>query len=148
VVYFLEPTGGGPIKIGFSHDVPKRIKELKSHFGTPLTLLATIEGGREREREIHARFAHMRLGKTEQFRPAPELLEFIGRPLLVGVNPDTVEAMPRSALTCAYQFSFTDEEMDMIDRLRSVISPDVPVTRTAVLRLALSELAGRRLGRK
>ncbi len=33
-------------------------------------------------------------GRTEQFRPAPELMEFIGRPLLVGVNPDAVEAMP------------------------------------------------------
>jgi hypothetical protein len=37
----------------------------------------------------------LRLGRTEQFRPGADLLEFIGRPLLVGVNPDAVEASPR-----------------------------------------------------
>jgi hypothetical protein len=57
-------------------------------------------------------------------------------------------AKPRSRATRPRQFRFTDAEVETIDRLRSVISPDVPVTRTAVLRLALSELAGRRLGRK
>jgi hypothetical protein len=52
-----------------------------------------MRGGRATEKMIHAEFGHLRIGRTEQFRPAPELIAFIGKPLLVGINPDTVEAM-------------------------------------------------------
>ena len=93
MIYFIQPTHGGPVKIGFSTDVDRRRDQLESHYGKPLALLATMPGGAEEEAEIHARFAHLRFGRTEQFRPAPELLAFIGRPLLVSADPDAVEAM-------------------------------------------------------
>jgi hypothetical protein len=93
-VYFMQPTDGGPVKIGFTDDLDARHKQLERHYGKPLTILATIEGGPDEERELHARFSHLRLGRTEQFRPAFDLMSFIGRPLLVGANPDAVEAMP------------------------------------------------------
>jgi hypothetical protein len=92
-VYFLQSSSGGPIKIGYSADVPTRLRQLESHYGQPLALLATMDGGREQEAEIHRRFDALRLGRTEQFRPAAELMEFINRPLLVDANPDAVEAM-------------------------------------------------------
>jgi hypothetical protein len=59
-----------------------------------LAVLATMPGNLDDEREIHARFDQLRFGRTEQFRPAPDLMAFVGRPLLVDANPDAVEAMP------------------------------------------------------
>jgi hypothetical protein len=94
VIYFLQSVEGGPVKIGHSGDVPSRIESLEAHYKKRLALLGTMPGGRDEEREVHERFAHLRFGRTEQFRPAPELMAFIGRPLLVGANPDAVEAMP------------------------------------------------------
>jgi hypothetical protein len=94
MIYFMQAAEGGPIKIGCTGDVDMRHKELGSTYGRDLIVLATMEGGRQREAEIHARFAHLRLGRTEQFRPELDLMEFIGLPLFVGSNPDAVEAMP------------------------------------------------------
>lgn len=90
MIYFAQlPTGS--IKIGCSNDVEMRMKQLTSHYGEEPALLHVMDGDRSTEREIHGRFAAHRLGRTEQFRPAPELMAFIGRTLLVGANPDAVE---------------------------------------------------------
>ena len=86
------------MKIGHSEDVDRRREQLESHYGRPLVLLKTLPGDREEERALHERFAEHRIGRTEQFRPAPDLMEFIGRPLLIGPNPDVVEVMPTSGL--------------------------------------------------
>jgi hypothetical protein len=103
LIYFMQSTDGGPVKIGYSVDVVRRLKQLEYHYKRPLALLATMPGGPDEEAEIHARFDHLRFGtgrpqgqgrRPEQFRPAPELMEFIRRPLLVGANPDAVEMMP------------------------------------------------------
>jgi hypothetical protein len=93
VIYFMQPVDGGPVKIGCSEDVEARRKSLESHYGCDLVLLGTREGTFEDEQQIHERFAHLRFGRTEQFRPAADLMAFIGRPLLVDVNPDAVEAI-------------------------------------------------------
>lgn len=94
MIYFLQPVSGGPIKIGFTdQDVEVRRKQLEAVYGQPLSVLGTMLGGRQVETDMHERFAHLRLGRTEQFRPAADLMAFIGRPLLVDPNPDTVEAM-------------------------------------------------------
>lgn len=90
----MQPVDGGPIKIGHSADVDARIQQLEAHYGCPLALLATLPGGEEEEAAIHARFDHLRFGRTEQFRPALDLMAFIGRPLLVDPNPHAVEVMP------------------------------------------------------
>lgn len=94
MIYFAQIASDGPVKVGFTDDLPTRRKALENLYGCRLTILATMQGGRDEERAIHNRFAHLRLGRTEQFRPAAELMAFIGRPLLVGVNSDTVEVMP------------------------------------------------------
>lgn len=94
MIYFLQSVNGGPIKIGFSTDIQRRHAELETHYDQPLVLLATMKGDRRTESEIHHRFAHLRLGRTEQFRPGPELMAFIGRPLFV--NQGDVELMDAS----------------------------------------------------
>src|SRR5438093_13607997 len=93
MIYFAQPADGGPIKVGHTAAVEARLRQLELHYGRPMALLATMEGGRDEEQAIHERFGHLRLGRTEQFQPGPELMEFIGRPLLVDPNPDTVEAL-------------------------------------------------------
>lgn len=91
MIYFAQlPTGA--IKIGTSENVDARLGQLERHYRHPVALLHTIDGGRDIEREMHERFGHLRFGKTEQFRPGPDLMEFIGKPLLVGANPEAVEA--------------------------------------------------------
>lgn len=118
-VYFAQDLNGGPIKIGHSIDVSARIKTLESHYGRPLALLATRPGGKDEERAVHERFAHLRLidsgrqgRQPEQFRPAAELMEFIGRPLLVSPNPDAIEAMP--GLHKQVKIEFPPEELRKI----------------------------------
>jgi T5orf172 domain len=92
VIYFAALPGGS-IKIGTTENIETRLYSLTSHYGTELALLATMPGDRSVEAKIHERFSHLRLGRTEQFRPAADLMAFIGKPLLVGINPDVVEAM-------------------------------------------------------
>ncbi len=93
MIYFAQ-LATGAIKIGTTVDLTARMTGLKSHYGESLALLGTMPGGRKEEREIHHRFAHLRLGHTEQFRPAADLMEYIGRPLLVSQNPDAAVVTP------------------------------------------------------
>lgn len=100
MIYFIQPVTGGPVKIGFTDDLDRRLVELENHYREPLAVLATVPGGRERETQIHDLFGHLRFGRTEQFRPAAEIFTFIGKPLLVSPNPDAAEAMkPTTVLT-------------------------------------------------
>jgi hypothetical protein len=93
LIYFLQPVDGGPVKIGYSADVATRHRQLETRYGLSLALLATMPGGRSEEQAIHDRFSHLRFGRTEQFKPSHELMEFISRPLLVAANPETTEAI-------------------------------------------------------
>jgi hypothetical protein len=93
MIYFAQ-TATGSIKIGTTEDVDGRMDTLASHYGASLALLATMPDGKPEEQEIHERFAHHRIRRTEQFRPGADLLEFIGKPLLVNANPEAVEAHP------------------------------------------------------
>lgn len=95
MIYFAQLPSGA-VKIGKADDVDARLVQLEQQYRQPLSLLHVMEGSFEVERQIHRRFRHLRIegGRgREQFRPAPDLMEFIGRPLLVSPNPDAVEAV-------------------------------------------------------
>jgi hypothetical protein len=94
VIYFAQ-TPTGSIKIGKAVDIDRRIGQLEDMFRGPVALLGTMSGGVKEEKQLHRRFAHLRFVGTEQFRPGPDLMELIGRPLLIGANPDAVEATPK-----------------------------------------------------
>jgi hypothetical protein len=91
VIYFAQLETGA-IKIGRTEDLESRLQTLERRYG-PVSVLKTIPGGVARERQIHERFAHLRLSQAEQFRPAADLMEFIGKPLLVSANADAIEAV-------------------------------------------------------
>jgi len=77
-VYFIQAGDGGPIKIGTATDVAKRLSTLQTAHHEKLRVVATIDGGRERELAVHANFAEDRL-HGEWFRPSERVLEFIDR---------------------------------------------------------------------
>ncbi len=76
VVYFIQPINGGPIKIGWSSDVKRRLAALNSAHPYELTILGTIRGSVRDERRLHHRFSSGRL-QGEWFEPSEELLAFI-----------------------------------------------------------------------
>ena len=73
-VYFAR--SGDAIKIGTSTNVRKRIKALATGTPLPPELVAVMAGGAWREKELHRRFAHLRV-TGEWFRAGVELMEFI-----------------------------------------------------------------------
>lgn len=80
MIYFARIGPEGPVKIGHTANVEARLKTLGSSYGATLTLLKAIPGDEWDEAEFHARFDDYRLGKTEQFRPGPDLMDFVGHP--------------------------------------------------------------------
>lgn len=78
-VYFVREGAVGPIKIGHAFNVAKRLATMQTANPRALRLLREVDGGRERERELHARFSHLRI-RGEWFRPDPYLLGFIEAP--------------------------------------------------------------------
>lgn len=71
-VYFAQARETGAIKIGFTIDVPRRMRQIRPE----VDLLVAVEGGRGLERRMHERFAHLRIA-GEWFRPDRELMELI-----------------------------------------------------------------------
>lgn len=81
LVYFAEREGF--VKIGHATNVAGRLKALASGGQSvpgmrvgPLQLLATMPGGRAREKVLHGRFAHLRIG-GEWFLPDDEMWAFM-----------------------------------------------------------------------
>ena len=88
-VYFLQAEKG-PIKIGFSLDVPKRIAGIQAGMREILTLLGRIPGDRRTEYFFHKTLAAHRIG-GEWFFPDPPVLELVSRAIAEGlsaVHPD------------------------------------------------------------
>ena len=78
MVYFIAAENDA-VKIGYvGWDVWGRLRSLGNSHYRELRLLGVMEGGRELERSLHARFADERI-RHEWFRPSPRLLEFIER---------------------------------------------------------------------
>ncbi len=75
VVYFAQREDG-PIKIGFSSDVMRRVFELRRYVRRPVELLACFPGAKPDELRLHERFAEFALG-GEWYDAQPPLVEYI-----------------------------------------------------------------------
>ena len=75
VVYYCALMGGR-VKIGTTTHLARRMRELRVR---DEDVLALEQGGRLVELERHHQFAHLRIGKTEEFRRSDDLLEHIAR---------------------------------------------------------------------
>lgn len=76
VVYFVEAGSGGPVKIGWTQDIERRIAELQTANAHKLNLLGTVAGTMENEAAVHAHFSHLRM-EAEWFNNSSEIHEFI-----------------------------------------------------------------------
>lgn len=95
MIYCVQDPEGGPVKIGQSDNVRLRLQRLSSYYGRPLCLMGTVEGGVEKERSVHARFAEFRVGRAEQFRPHQTIADYFGCTLKPD-RPDLDEMLPKS----------------------------------------------------
>lgn len=73
-VYFM--SAAGLIKIGVTADVDVRWRSLNNSSPVPIDLLGFYPGTQSDERELHARFKHLRV-RGEWFSDTPELRELI-----------------------------------------------------------------------
>lgn len=75
VYFFRDPRNR--IKIGISANVHDRMKGIQGGLGEGLVLLGVLpDASEELEKEMHAKFAHLRLG-GEWFEPGEDLLAYI-----------------------------------------------------------------------
>lgn len=112
MIYFAQLPNGA-VKIGCTTNLNRRKLRLRVELGCEIDILATIEGDKQQERELHDRFFHLRLGTSEQFRPGDDLMDFIHHPRC-RVWRD-VEQMPiRHMGTKPSQFRFTDTDKAML----------------------------------
>lgn len=77
-VYFIQSGNLGPIKIGYSNNVKKRLSALRSGSPYELSVIGIIEGGREKEKELHEKFKEKRIAQNcEWFESCDEIIGFI-----------------------------------------------------------------------
>lgn len=76
-VYFVQAGDAGPVKIGVSADVDKRITELQVSAPSELRLLAVIsDAGADVERRLHTEYAD-ELMRGEWYRPCERLMALV-----------------------------------------------------------------------
>ncbi len=75
MIYFIQMQSG-PIKIGFTKSLTKRLSTIKVSSPEPIALLGVMEGKQTKERWLHEQFAVHRL-QGEWFSPAPEVLAYV-----------------------------------------------------------------------
>lgn len=73
VVYYVRLTGQR-IKIGWTADLNTRMKSFRAR---AVDILAIEPGDYEVETRRHRQFAHLRIGRSEEFNESPELLSHI-----------------------------------------------------------------------
>ena len=75
MIYFIQ-SESGPIKIGYSRSATQKLANLQICNLERLTLLGTVSGGRDKEADLHERFADLALG-GEWFKANKDLLDYI-----------------------------------------------------------------------
>jgi len=92
VVYFVQRHDGA-VKIGFTSDLPRRLREVRNEHG-PVRRLATAPGSSVAEAALHQRFAAFRI-EGEWFQPDPSILAFAAETAERGwFRPDDVRPVP------------------------------------------------------
>ena len=89
-VYFLRCGDAGPVKIGMTNNVPRRIRELSEAFWEELRLIRCLEGMDAVEHQMHRRFAAQHL-RYEWFTFHPDMLGDLGVPEYATPIPAPVE---------------------------------------------------------
>lgn len=76
MIYFIQESSRGLIKIGLAVDPQSRLIELQVGSPHTLTLLLVVDGDRDDERRLHRRFSRHRV-RGEWFKPQAAVLHFM-----------------------------------------------------------------------
>ncbi len=77
-IYFIQPVGGGPIKIGTTTNLLRRFNTIQSNSPVPLKLVHYMDGGRVEESMLHEKFKDERLwGEWFSSLPVLAYLRFL-----------------------------------------------------------------------
>lgn len=71
-VYFIQPSAGGLIKVGWTEDINKRFRQIQFGSSIPLQVLGVVHGGVDLEAGYHKRFINQR-HHGEWFLPEGEV---------------------------------------------------------------------------
>lgn len=80
MIYFLRRPEGGPIKIGSTINLTKRLEGHRSVMGGDFVVLGVMPGNTKEEMLLHRQFWDLKIPKPprlEWFEPREDLLEFI-----------------------------------------------------------------------
>jgi hypothetical protein len=97
MIYFIRPKAGGRIKIGTTIRLSERLKQLAWESGEELDVLAVADGSHSEERNLHRRFAHLRI-VGEWFEAGEDLLGFIVTECMPWDGSDEVPARPNTVV--------------------------------------------------
>lgn len=75
-IYFVRVGLDGPIKIGSTTNMKKRLKNLQVSNPIPLNVMSVVPGTERDEQRLHQKFSHLFI-QGEWFHPGDDLLEFI-----------------------------------------------------------------------
>ena len=75
VVYFVRRADGA-VKIGWTSDLERRLRELRKESRTTITLLAAIPGDKPDELRLQKRFVEYAIG-DEWFTESPKIIAFV-----------------------------------------------------------------------
>ena len=76
-VYFIRIGEDGPIKIGLTDDVKRRLEQLQTAHPDALRVIACVPGDRRLEAHLHQRFSAERIS-GEWFHPSSSLISLAG----------------------------------------------------------------------
>ena len=77
LLYFIRRGPDGPVKIGWSQNVDRRMAELQVANAEKLELVGTVPGKWKDEAVLHARFSHLQVSDNEWFHCSEEVLDYI-----------------------------------------------------------------------
>jgi hypothetical protein len=78
MIYFIQSGPAGPIKIGTTVDLDRRLRSLQIAHSVRLTVLGTVPGDAVQEAALHAELAADRI-RGEWFRPSHAVLAALAR---------------------------------------------------------------------
>lgn len=111
MIYFIQDGDDGPIKIGYSSEVEKRVQALVTSSHKNLKILFAMGGDMDKEKELHDLFdfAHK---KGEWFWPVKSLVAFIESCNLLSQVSKSLNAIPANDVELSKLLEFAISAKD------------------------------------
>ena len=112
-VYFIQSANDGPIKIGYTTNVQRRLQELQTANPEELTLLHYTTGGRRFELYLHEKFREYNK-RDEWFFPNIEIIKYIEKLKIEDEQYGKIKSL-RNFLK-SEDYTFNDEEVFILEK--------------------------------